>query len=422
MSYVIKRNVPILDEHTLEDDDGKPLIQIDARRLEDIAARANQRVQTTGDEIPIIIGHTNDEETSEQRQPEVVGYARDFKVGRLFNSGRRAIKATFKFFKDKINKVKKYPRRSIELWLSDWKIDPISLLGPTTPERDLGLLRLSRDGSKRWKYSHVFNEDKKMAADAKAIATEVMAMIKETEEWKWIESQMEEDGDNGPLDDLEGDLPLDDDLTMDDGDIDAGDMDDDFEGDFPPMDEPPVDDDREVERYMKQKYGAGYGSATNGFIPSAGRKKCSRRRHSRQDEITRIRRDQERVRYARQERAIEGLRQENQKLKLKFQRADREKDLVQLEAEGLLFDRAEELDSVTGMTEENYRRHLAKMRKRYQRAPVGGHNFAGGPGPEGGPTKTLSREQMKRILDYAQKNDLSFDQARSQIAESETLY
>jgi hypothetical protein len=151
--YIVVRGVPILDEHVIRDDDGHPIAHLNAKRLEKIAERNNKRIQETGDLIPIIVGHTKGEVgeyVPEEDQPEIVGYAGRLSVGPLFRTGRRAIKATFKFFRNQLHKIRLYPRRSVELWLSDWKIDPISLLGATTPERDLGLLQLSRYGLRQF--------------------------------------------------------------------------------------------------------------------------------------------------------------------------------------------------------------------------------------------------------------------------------
>ena len=99
----------------------------------------------TGDATPLVIGHTTDGK-SEKSQPEIVGFATNFTVGPLFNTGRQAIFADFHVLKDKVELANQYPRRSVELWPKRWEIDPISLLGATTPERDLGILQLQRQG------------------------------------------------------------------------------------------------------------------------------------------------------------------------------------------------------------------------------------------------------------------------------------
>src|SRR5579859_5194319 len=98
-----------------------------------IAANNNRRVKETGDWTPIVIGHTKDN-APENEQPEIVGYASNFTVKPLFRTGRYAIHAVCRFFKNKLDKVKNFPRRSVELWVTREEVDPISLLGATSPQ------------------------------------------------------------------------------------------------------------------------------------------------------------------------------------------------------------------------------------------------------------------------------------------------
>lgn len=146
IEYVVARHVAILDEHEMTSGPSGVPMYCGPQELQQIADNNNRRVESTGDATPIVIGHTVDGK-DENRQPEIVGYATNFSVGPLFNSGRTALFADFHIRKDKVEEANKYPRRSVELWPKRWEIDPISLLGATTPERDLGLLQLHRQGS-----------------------------------------------------------------------------------------------------------------------------------------------------------------------------------------------------------------------------------------------------------------------------------
>ena len=78
--------------------------------------------------------------------PDVVGFAGPFRlghIGRTPGSRRAAILADFQIFKDDLKRVRKYPRRSPEVWLEDRYedifIDPIALLGAEAPRLDLGM-------------------------------------------------------------------------------------------------------------------------------------------------------------------------------------------------------------------------------------------------------------------------------------------
>lgn len=99
-------------------------MEVDEKKLHAIARNGNRRVRSTGDYTPVVIGHTSDD-APEDKQPEIVGYAHNFSVKPLLKTGRKAIHCTVKFFKNKMEKVKKYPRRSVELWLNKLEIDPI---------------------------------------------------------------------------------------------------------------------------------------------------------------------------------------------------------------------------------------------------------------------------------------------------------
>lgn len=156
--YEVFPSVPVVDEFRMTDAEGF-VAQLDSRWIELTCSRMNEREATTGDLSPIVLGHT-DEETGENNQPQLVGFARNWKSGPFFNTGRTACLPDL--WIKKINKLvidgkeivltaqevaARFPRRSSEVWTSRHEIDPISLLGATTPARDLGLLKLSRTGS-----------------------------------------------------------------------------------------------------------------------------------------------------------------------------------------------------------------------------------------------------------------------------------
>lgn len=149
--WIIVHGVPILDEHRLlvpEDKEaGKParVVDINEGLLTRLAANNNRIVHETGDWVPLTEGHTTDD-GPEASQPEILGYADQFHVGPLFETNRKALLARFRISKDpdKLKKAANLPRRSVELWLDREEVNPISLLGATAPERNLGLLRLQR--------------------------------------------------------------------------------------------------------------------------------------------------------------------------------------------------------------------------------------------------------------------------------------
>lgn len=152
-------HVAVVDEFRMADSSGGMVTLVDAKFLALVCARMNERELKTGDLSPIVIGHTDDE-TGEVDQPQLVGYARNWQCDPFFDTGRQAAFADFWLYKtvdlviggQKVTMTakevaKRWPRRSAEVWTDRHEIDPISLLGATTPARDLGLLKLSRGGS-----------------------------------------------------------------------------------------------------------------------------------------------------------------------------------------------------------------------------------------------------------------------------------
>lgn len=123
-------------------DDGSEEANIDHAFLEDMAHAGNERVASTGDAVPAIIGHTTDDPNDPQKP--VKAYFTNFKVLPFFDTGRYALAADLKYHPQDAAYLNQYPRRSVEAWIRRRQVDPVALLGGTTPDRDLGLLRLSR--------------------------------------------------------------------------------------------------------------------------------------------------------------------------------------------------------------------------------------------------------------------------------------
>lgn len=139
-------NVPVFAEHETTARDGRRL-RFGPAELQAVCDRCNQRIRDTGDYAALVLGHTSAPDDPHQKEPELVGFAGPFKLGTLGQSGgkqRTAILADFHFFRSDLEKAKKYPRRSPELWLEDryeeMFLDPIALLGAEAPRLDMGLL------------------------------------------------------------------------------------------------------------------------------------------------------------------------------------------------------------------------------------------------------------------------------------------
>ena len=140
VEYLVRRNVPIFDEHE-NNSAPVPFNLVTRELLVEIAAANNARQLDTGDSSLVSIQHN-----AENRDPPVIGFARNFGVadgyGRL--RPRSVLTADLYIesrFRDEANS---HPRRSIELWPDSKIIDPICLLGSEMPQRDLGPVKFHR--------------------------------------------------------------------------------------------------------------------------------------------------------------------------------------------------------------------------------------------------------------------------------------
>lgn len=368
-------NVPVFDEHTeerkeivrgadgkpLRDTNGEPkvkktLVRFDRRRLTEIADASNRRERETGDCCPLIIGHTNPDRP-ETEQGELVGYARQFRLGQFGPARKLAILSTWYIRKDKVETARKYPRRSVELWELENVLDPISLV-IRTPERDLGLLTYERKHGRR-------------------IYTMEPPVPDRDERDERDEPREDHPAAKTPPEVTpEPELPEHEDMAAKFAKALWS---------HPLM------------RHLARKYAAECGidpdhpehyeatpapapatpaSGTNTTVPS----REPARRPDQEEEVRRMTKEQDAIRYSRLEmenkalkERLDALEQSNRQNALQFTRTQRERDLIQLEAEGYQFDRAEELDTVADLDSAKYAKHLDRARKYYRRSPIDAH-------------------------------------------------
>ncbi len=183
--YTLVPHVPVLDESTIFYNDGEGKSQpfpVTPEFLARCAKNMNAK-EKTGSLCVLGLGKHTDPDANPQDQPPVVGLARNWVVGDWVD-GKKALYVDYLVNNHDVDAVRRYPRRSAEVWLSRAEIDPISLLGTTTPERDLGLVLLNRQPD--LKVSYLSREqDSTMEPNATAVAD---AAKSETGEAKGIEA------------------------------------------------------------------------------------------------------------------------------------------------------------------------------------------------------------------------------------------
>lgn len=370
--WEVRRDVPVFDEH----DD------YDEAKLQAIAENCNRRESATGDACPLIIGHT----VQGGPEPEVVGFARNFKVGAFGPKAKRGILADFYYRRDSYDKAKNYLRRSVELWPDELFFDPIALIN-RTPKRDLGMLLHSRSGKKVLRYAM---ED----SDSGAVPYQGD-----------MAGQTAESGGQGGM-------PRDDSMELS------------------------PEEKRLAEKLLSYfrsqglmgqgpvSMAAGMAGPMNVSLPGSVKMPEQHAKTAPEAaDVVRMQKDLDETRkeYAKlaegfekykaeTDKRIEAERQARLGAEAALVRKDREGELLRLhKEEGFQFDVADELEFCGAMAAEQYAKHVERIKKNYrrERPPVNTGWVAGAswegdaaPAPDGRP-KELSREDSEKVLRYA---------------------
>lgn len=132
--HVVVFAVPVMDEH-VDDTRPKPFDNLTGQMFEAVY-NATKGYEDNGAYAAIIVGHTLGDDSDTHR--EVVGHIRNFALkGKAPN---RQIVGDFYFQKEFFDGgvlTNLYPRRSPEIGVVDFRIDPVALLGATSPARPL---------------------------------------------------------------------------------------------------------------------------------------------------------------------------------------------------------------------------------------------------------------------------------------------
>lgn len=121
--------------------------------------------------------------------------------------------------------------------------------------------------------------------------------------------------------------------------------------------EPKEEKDEEQPSDDKEKFGCEEDQETK--EPEIGKEKL------------RMQFDQHKRKYAKLESDYKALYSKVAVIERRERRADRKASLMQLEAEGYVFDHAEELDTVQDYDQAKFSKHCSNIKKNYKKAPVG---------------------------------------------------
>lgn len=324
-SWALDRDVPIFydpdqaGEYTLDD-------------LETLVEKNNNREKSTCDLAPIVVGHT-DPERMEHEQPPIIGYAKNYRLANFME--RPTIIADLFIRKDKLKLYKDHPRRSPEIF-DDGIIDPISVLGATSPRNDLAL-RFQKKTNNPTTYSN----RRKMDTNNDLVA-QVLEALKSSDVFKWCESKMQEE--QAPVEEV---------APVEDAEQ--------FESNV--LEDAEEQDDEATP--MKRKFSEEDEAEDKGDKLKA--KKCMSK-----DKI-RLERDELARKYSRLESQNANMKERFAKLERQTRRAERERDLLRLREQGFEFEMNDELDTVTDQTPERFAKYLAHIKKNYRRLPNANH-------------------------------------------------
>jgi hypothetical protein len=395
--------VAILDTHTMKHPTTHKEIVVDRAFLQRIADRNNKRIHDTGDEIPVCIGHTK-EDDKETDGPPLVALARDFYVAPLYRSGRYGLWCKWRVRKGKKEKLIEYPRRSVELWLDDLSIDPIAILGATAPDRDLGLIRLSKDPSREHVTLNMqqYQNEKDNSMDPTQQAETELSLIRETPEWKFLQQLMQEimAGEEGG----EGEPPPEMPANANEPPIPDQPSEEPEEPEGPPdSGGPPVaKKEAEFDEPELPEKKAAMASGTNTAGPYQFSKKTQM---SLQDEVA-------------------ELRASNRALLVHFCRNSRAADLAKLQGEGIDLDVDEELAIVAPedgepMSDAQYVNYRERIVKRYSRTPVGAHRVIPAAGQRPVTSQEAAKEAVRRCQMKRKFNEGDYEEELASVLKGE---
>lgn len=386
--YIVKPGVPILKTHTYKQKTtvgGIPktiVREIDEERLNLIVANSNQRA-ANADYGLIFLGHTDDEKP-EDEQPPIVGYMKDYRVGEW--AGKPCVLADFYIDKARKAEAATFPRRSAETWYHESEpdrnfIDAVSLL-KRTPEQDLGLLTFENRNGVKLRFAAIGDEpqtdegamglsDDDLTKIGEMISTAFKAGFE-------LFGKMQNMSESAAATQGEGAA------------AEQNDMDDDgtSDSDEPSMEqaEAPPTTDNDDEKAKEKNEAGSTPSGTNTFVPGddddeKGKEKMAADCNDKDDdgamEKNRMKRDSDNIALSRYEKRLNALEKqlektqaENATLQRNARKDRRERDLIQLEAEGYVLDRAEELEDGLDKDDSGWGKQIGRIKARYSRNPI----------------------------------------------------
>lgn len=409
------------------------------RVTRDMLRKIVQRMSSFGPSA-VIIGHTDDDGKTES---PIVGYATNYRISESDDDESYLVCDIIMLERGVMDR---FPRRSVELW-SDYTIDPLCLLGSSTPRVDLPTIIV--------KYSR-YNRNRKWSSDTKRVAAmdyrgyrarfdrgeamgddiveRVLSAIKSTPEWnflsellqEWHEFQDKASVDSGDEAGAEASHDVDDILE---GSVEAKEGEAHGEGadedelsklldelvedeetksdergevkEEEDSDERDKEKDDEEHKYQRSDGMSGdTRNITKNRVAGTLEKNVSRVQNVKQA-------------YSRLVERYGKLYSDYNSLVQKYRRLERRDALKTLIQEGYDFDLEAELQDCEKMSDGDFQKHLKRIRERYRRkSPV---PFDAQLLESGASGLNINKDIRDRAIEYAWNHGISFDEALKKV-------
>lgn len=316
------QTVALFDEHDGHEEGVD--CYFDREKLNEICNNTQAKIDDTKDYLPVYVGHI-DEDKHESQQGELLGYIDRVWVGDFGEKNPRpTIYGNYRVLKEKLDKAKEFPRRSVELWFdkAGMILDCVAAL-KRRPQRNLGIT-YEKNSQRVAKYQYSIGDGMEQEAVIKACLEAVRSMP----EFAAMAEYMQKKDEEGKLEAVQ----IKDNPAMP------------HEVDKKKLPES-ADMDHEDESDSME--------------------------YSKDPEKLKMQMGQERRKYTKLEAAYKGLEERFQLLEKRERAADYRADLIALEGEGFQFDLAEELELVADKDKVSFEKHCSHIRKRYSKAPIG---------------------------------------------------
>jgi hypothetical protein len=216
IEYVVVHSVPVMDEHYIvkcnvcngkggdcphcrngvqdisveqyeeNADKYEVILAVDKDRLQKIADTMNRRIASTNDFAAITIGHTQ-AGVPEIRQPPVVGHAKNFSIKPIRETHNQTVYALvcdFYILKEYEDVLLRYPRKSVEYNIEENLVDPIALLGASTPARQVGWIAFGNNNVPTVMRYSAMSSDATSSVNYQDLVEELSKIKNELQEYK----------------------------------------------------------------------------------------------------------------------------------------------------------------------------------------------------------------------------------------------